>query len=397
MRAPNYARNLADLPHHLRGKSAGGGVNRVPLRGGMTRPFGVVLLVFALAVTVLVANLTTAQQFSEWSSPTNLNAIVLSDGTPCPAVVNSAHNDQHPAVSKDGLSLVFTSDRPRPNGVSDGFHLWVTQRASVDDCWQESQYLGDVVNIVQPPFACSPVAGATPICAYAPNLTTDGHWMYFHSNRTDGCNGGVTHGELWVTHRHDTRDNFGWEKPINLGCAINTQGFVLAGPTHFEDDTTGIQYLYFTRRPIGKSDDYFAVYVSVCAADLATCNTQGLWGPGERVDALFVPPDLTNNFGRTTRTAIRRRDGLEMIFSSRRAGGVGRMIELWTSTRSTTLDQNWSAPVNLGTVVNSTANNGAPSLSWDGTELYFYSNRTDLPGAHMGVNDLYVSKRNKVK
>jgi hypothetical protein len=225
--------------------------------------------------------------------------------------------------------------------------------------------------------------------------------MYFHSSRLGRCNGGLVDprtgfvsAELWVTHRRDARNNFDWEKPIELDCTINInmQGFVLAGPTHFEDEMTGIQYLYFTRRPIGVSDDYFAVYVSTCSADLATCNTQGLWGPGERVDALFVSPDLLNNFGRTTRTAIRRRDGLEMIFSSRRAGGVGRMIELWRSTRATTLDQNWSVPVNLGSVVNSpAANNGAPALSWDSTELYFYSNRTDLR-----INDLYVSKRTKL-
>ena len=79
--------------------------------------------------------------------------------------------------------------------------------------------------------------------------------------------------------------------------------------------------------------------------------------------------------------------------SSKRAGGAG-LIDLWTSTRATTLDQNWTTPENLP-AVNSSANDGAPALSWDGTELYFYSNRTDLPGA-TGGNDLYVSRRSKV-
>src|SRR5712692_2294288 len=348
------------------------------------KPLGVlvVLVLVGSLVIVLTALLavapTTAQQFSDWSPPTNLNAIVLSDGTPCPAVVNSAYNDQHPTISKDGLSLIFTSDRPGGSGAQD---LWVTERASPDGCWGEPKNLGLIVN--------------SPVNDGAPNLTTDGHWMYFHSRRKEGsCNGGVS-AELWVTRRRDARDNFGWEKPINLGCTINMAGFFQNGPTHFEDET-GTQSLYFTRLPTGASEDFYAVYVSICSADLATCNTQGLWAPGERVDALNVPPDPLHNFGRTTRTAIRRRDNLEMIISSKRMGGVGTMIELWTSTRATTLDQNWSKPKNLTVLNTSAANTGAPALSWDGTELYFYSNRTDLPGAHTGVNDLYVSKRTKL-
>src|SRR5215471_5711869 len=196
-----------------------------------------------------------AQQFSPWSAPVNLNAITLSDGTTCPAVVNSAFDDSHPAVSKDGLSLFFTSTRPGPDsrgqiGLGD-YDLWVTQRDSLDDCWQAPINLGPVVNSASRDFA--------------PNLTTDGHWLYFHSNRPGGC-GGL---DLWVAHRHDKRDDFGWETPMNLGCTINTPGFDQAGPNYFEDDTSGIHFLYFTRRPIGGSEDSFDIYVSTCDADLA--------------------------------------------------------------------------------------------------------------------------------
>src|SRR5690349_13830924 len=86
---------------------------------------------------------TQAQQFSPWSAPVNLNNLTLSDGTLCPAVVNSAADDQHPAMSKDALSLYFTSNRP---GGSGNFDLWVTQRDSLDDCWQPPVNLGPVVN-----------------------------------------------------------------------------------------------------------------------------------------------------------------------------------------------------------------------------------------------------------
>ena len=46
----------------------------------------------------------------------------------------------------------------------------------------------------------------------------------------------------------------------------------------------------------------------------------------------------------------------------------------------------------MGPGVNSSANDGAPALSRDGTELYFYSNR---PGG-FGANDLYVVTRTKL-
>lgn len=45
----------------------------------------IAFLVVALAVTLVVSKHATAQQFSDWlPPPTNLNAIVLSDGTHCP-------------------------------------------------------------------------------------------------------------------------------------------------------------------------------------------------------------------------------------------------------------------------------------------------------------------------
>jgi len=339
------------------------------MKSTLTAALGSVLIVLTGLPN---AELARAQQLSGWSAPTNVNAMVRSDGTPCPPVVNSTADDQHMTLSKDGLSLIFSSNRP---GGSGGQDLWVTARSSRDDCWGEPANLGNVVN--------------SAVQDLAPNLTTDGHWLYFHSRRPGGCGGG-TSGELWASHRQDKRDNFGWETPINLGCTINLVGVDQAGPNHFEDEASGTQFLYFTRKPNTASEDFFDIYVSTCNADIATCNRQGLWSVGEPVAALNSPPDPAHGFGRDTRTAIRRRDGLEMILSSKRAPGL---IDLWSSTRATTLDQNWSVPQNLS-ILNSAANDGAPAISWDGTELYFYSNRTGVPGA-TGGNDLYVSTRGR--
>src|ERR1700757_3552686 len=60
--------------------------------------------------------------FGPWSSPVNLGP-----------VVNSRFLESHPGISRDGLSLYITSDRPggvngeNPNSF---LELWVSRRAS---------------------------------------------------------------------------------------------------------------------------------------------------------------------------------------------------------------------------------------------------------------------------
>src|SRR2546426_6323233 len=299
------------------------------------------------ASTRLTADAAEEQpQYGSWSAPVNLGP-----------VINTAANEQHPAISKDGLSLYISSDRPGGFGGTD---IWVSQRACTDAddaacAWQTPANLGSNINS----------AGND----LAPTFTPDGHQLYFHSTGRGGC--GLA--DIFLGRRHDKRDDFGWEAAENLGCVVNGP-YPDAGPTYFEDEATGITTLYFTvqNNPPG-SDQGFDIYASTRIGD------EGAFGPPVLV------PELSSPF-RDTRTAIRR-DGLEIFLSSGRPGGVGNE-DLWVSTRASTLDP-WSTPVNLGAVVNTTAFDGGPALSFDGATLYFHSNR---PGG-FGGNDLYVTTR----
>jgi hypothetical protein len=366
----------------------------------------VVLLPGLLAAVLLLALPAAAQQYSAWSVPVNLNNIVLNDGAVCPAVVNSTapdRNDTHAAISKDGLSLYFASTRL--GGFGD-YDLWVTHRDGPDACWGVPVNLGSPVNSTARDFA--------------PNLSPDGHWLFFHSKRQPGsCSNGAAL-ELWAAHRQDTTNDLGWEPPINLGCAVNAvknpvSGLLTdsAGPNFF-DGGSGKLYLYFTRNTFPGDQQGFHIYVSTCSADLTTCNAQGLWDQGIAVNAL-------NSSFRDTRTAIRR-DGLEMFLSSGRSGSLASE-NLWVSTRPTVAsDQgNWLTPEPLncddkaacspwnpeGPLVNSNAFDGGPALSWDGTELYFFVSSAALanttgctegsaqesPNSVPACRDLYVTKR----
>lgn len=304
------------------------------------------LVTGGLALSVSFA-LTAQPKYSDWSTPVNLGP-----------VINTGYNDQHPAISKDGLSLYFTSNRPGGQGADD---LWVSQRASVDDPWGPPQNLGPTIN--------------TSGVDFSPAFSRDGHWLFFHSDRPGGF-GGL---DIWASYREDVHDDFAWGPPINLGPGVNSP-YDDAGPTFFQDDETGITTLYFTslNRPGGLGD--WDIYASILGPD-------GTFGPASLVVELSAPGNA--NTGRDTRTAIRH-DGLEIIFTSNRPGGFGSG-DLWASTRPTTLDR-WSTPVNLGPTVNTIYFDGAPALSSDGETLYFYSNR---PGG-FGANDLYMSTRHKL-
>jgi len=283
-------------------------------------------------------------QFSDWSEPINLGA-----------AVNSGSDDFHPAISPNGLSLYVTSGRPGGLGGSD---IWVSQRASLDDPWGPPQNLGQNINSKGNDIA--------------PDISPDGHRLFFSSNRPPASPGTA---QIWVSFRQDTNDDFGWEPAVNLGPDINLAGVDANAPTFFQDHKTDVTSIYFNSifRTDGPGD--FDIYVSTQRED-------GTFGPA------VVVPELSSP-NRDTRLAIRR-DGLEMFITSGRAGTLGNN-DLWVSTRATTLDA-WSEPANLGSTINTAADDGGPALSCDGTTLYFYSTR---PGGS-GGRDLYVTTRQRI-
>lgn len=85
------------------------------------------------------------------------------------------------------------------------------------------------------------------------------------------------------------------------------------------------------------------------------------------------------------------RDGKTLIFESDRSGGAGKG-DLWISTRND-INTPWSEPVNMGTNVNSTQSEGLATLSADGLQLIFASDR---PGS-TGLSDLWECRRESTK
>jgi hypothetical protein len=84
-------------------------------------------------------------------------------------------------------------------------------------------------------------------------------------------------------------------------------------------------------------------------------------------------------------------DQLTLYFQSDRPGGIGG-VDIWV-TRRASPDIPWAPPVNVGPPVNTPFIDGAPSLSADGHVLFIHSNR---PGA-LGGNDVWVVRRSGSK
>jgi len=262
--------------------------------------------------------------------------------------VNSAHAEYAPSLSVDGLSLYFESNRPGGEG---GHDIWVTTRETKDDEW------GTPVNLGAPVNSSDHEAG--------PNISADGLSIYFLSTRPGGS--GVQ--DLWMTTR-ETVDS-PWNEPVNLGPTVNSP-FAEIRPAISADGLS----LYFSDHIDARPGGY---------------GRADLWVTmRETVDALWSEPvnlgPIVNSSRFDARPCISS-DGLMLLFDSNRDGSYGR-LDLYITKRASSSDP-WGTPVNIGPPVNSPIQEECPSISRDGSTLYFCS--LDRPGGY-GDYDLWQAK-----
>lgn len=281
-------------------------------------------LLALIAATLLIAapGLVGAHQFSGWTTA------VLEPN------VNSGAADGCPIESPDGLRLYLASNRDPVGGTSDTNDIYVAQRASVDASFGAAVRLPAPVNSSAADFCPTPLNGKR---------------LLFVSARTVA--GACGAGDIYLTRNHPVR---GWQQPLNLGCAATGAGPNSAGgefsPSLVETDE-GTMLFYSSPGAGGLQD----IYVSAMRAD-------GTFAPGTPIAEL-------NTSGFNDQMPNVSRDGREMVFVSDRTGGAG-MLDIYVATRATTADA-WSAPVNLGSAVNTSAAESRPSLSGDGERLHF--------------------------
>jgi hypothetical protein len=290
-----------------------------------------------LAVASVVASAAFAGlgPYGDWSAAQPVEGTETDEPS-----FNGAFLDGCPFISRDGKSFFMASRRPTSAAdQKTDINIWVSTRAKQGDAWGAPALVGPPVSID------TTDAAAVEINDFCPTLARDGHAFYFVSNRTGGCGGD----DMYATRLRPD----GWDPVTNLGCDVNTTANE-ASPFPLPQDGSG-PVLYFSSTITDSGDLYLSEWRGGAfqARELVT---------GVNTAAVEGQPNV-------------RRDGLEIFFFSNRSGALGN--DIYAATRTSTADA-WSTPVNLGPAVNGTtaSSETRPSLSWDGTTLYFGSNRS---------------------
>lgn len=321
------------------------------------------LLAAALAATLAcaapsaVAGHDESPRFGAWSAPQLL-----------PAVDTAAAAEGCPIESPDGRELYIASNRSAP-GAQGKLDIYRSRRGRGRFAdWGTPRNLGTPVNSSEFDYCPTPLQG---------------RWLMFVSSRAhvDDCfpgdaappapSGGPAPGDIYLSREFRPGH---WLAPLHLGCAPHGPNTAGAEFSPSLVQTSAGTFLYFS------SDGY--------------ANSQGqdiyesrvLWNgtvlKGRRV------AELSTSFD--DRMPNVRKDGLEIVFSSNRAGATAFDQDIYVATRRS-VRAKWGEPVRIANPdVNTPGSETRASLSGDGTRLYF---GRKLTAADPG--DVYVSTRRR--
>jgi hypothetical protein len=300
-----------------------------------------VALLAALVGALALAAAAQATNFAAWGGAQKIDEIAGNSSE-----LNTPFMDGCPIQSPDGLSLYIASTRPGGVGLLD---IWVAHRDSKGDPWGAPENLGEPINSAADEFCPTPVRGGG---------------LFFVSR--EALPGSCGLGDIYFTRYNPVR---GWSEPRNLGCAPGGPNTALdeQGPSYVENDDDALLF--------------FSSGSAVVPGDIYVSTKLSGWNFGGSSPVAGLNDPAANDIQPNV-----RKDGLEVVFSSNRAGTLGAQ-DIWASTRDD-FDSAWSAPVNLGGAVNTAAAETRPSLSKDARQLLFGR----APGPE-GMSDIYVSRR----
>ncbi len=232
-----------------------------------------------------------------------------------------------------------------------------TELAKADFTYGEPTNLGPIVNSSASEWGAS--------------FSADYLEMFFVSDRPDGFGDW----DIWVTTRETADDD--WGTPFNLGAPINSS-FV---DTTAAISPNGLELYFCSTRPGGIG--YEDIWVT------RRESKDDIWGSPVNLGQPANSPTL--DYG-----AFISVDGLELYFNSMRHGGVGSGNHDLYVMRRATISDDWSAPVNLGSVVNGPSHDISPSLSPDGRYLFFSDHPSPYYIFHaggFGLADIWATTR----
>jgi len=256
-------------------------------------------------------------------------------------VVNSPYDDMDPFIAPDGLSLYFASWRPGGYGDSD---IWVTTKQTSErnpeGYWGPPENLGAFIN--------------SEYREALPSITADGLILVFSSKRPGGIGGY----DIWLSTRPTKKSP--WDPPINLGSLINSEGPEFCGC--ISPDGCSLYYSiavsFSATNPVFYGGD---IYVTTRAT------RESPWDVPVKME-IMPSRQGSGNWGPNISA-----DGLAFFFDSDYAD-VSLFPDIWLATR-THNDSGWGTPMLLGPEINTQDGEQKPSISADGSTLYWCSGR----------------------
>lgn len=245
-----------------------------------------------------------------------------------PGVVSTALGEYNGTFSPDGKAFYYTVSAP-------GYDAIVVMRMKTDGIWTDPQI--------------APFSGKYP--DFDPLFSPDGTHLYFSSRRPLGGEKGTGQSRIWVMSGGEN----GWSKPVCIPLVAESayySSLTRDGKLYFNTNNGGVQDIYCAK----PSEGGYRV----------TRLGEAVNGPHTDVDP-FVSPD--ESF---------------LIFRSFRPGGLGG-ADLYISFRR---EGEWQPAVNLGSPINSAANESCPWVSTEKKLFIFASNRLERAFYHVEPSDL---------
>ncbi|MFW6061331.1 MAG: hypothetical protein ACOC93_00835 [Planctomycetota bacterium] len=257
-----------------------------------------------------------------------------------PGEINSSEQEYEPAVSADGKQMLFVRGQP-----GEGADIYTARRTS--DGWSDPQPVSEL---------------NTPHDELGPRLTGDGEFLLFYSNRP----GGYGRFDIWASRRGPD----GWETPFNLGESVNSEWdeyspaitpdgrrLLFASNRHAMQGQSSQPWDATIRRQVAVNYDLFEAQAAPDAASPLTFQR------ARAIDELNTP----HHEGACSVSPA----GDFLYFASNRPGGLGG-LDLYRCRLS---DDGFAELENLGSEVNSAANETDPALEMGGFALMFSSDR----------------------
>ncbi len=258
---------------------------------------------------------------------------------------NTPHSDFSPVLSWDGNTLYFAKDKAPENfGTSNASDIWYTRRSGRSN-WTPPINIGRPLNDegFNIPIAISPLEDQL----YLANVNPNGQYAYYQTSPA---------GRMW---QRPEEMYFAW---IKDGSFLATQ----IKSFHLSYDRRVLLFLAETENGCGQLD----IYVSIK-------DKRDEWAY-----PFNIGPTLNSDFNECS--VFLAADNRTLYFSSNGHGGHGG-YDVFLSRRLDNSWVQWSAPINLGSSINSANDELNPAMSLIGDELFF--NRQSNSGDH----DLFSS------